>query len=672
MITFGDFSFTPATGILVRADQDQEQCLTPTESRILEYLYFNRDRIVPRDELLKQVVDGRVVGTDNITTHIKNIRKALEDSASKPRYIRTYQSSGYRFIAPVAAPSASQKSTQLTRAGYIMLTALLLISIFLWAQFQLNRQKMLKLPIAITSLKGNEVDGDAAPNGQFFIFSHKPLGQAYWNLIIKKLGEESYFQLTSDDIHDRQAKFSPSGNQLLYHHYSRDINQILLAQVDWENKQLLNIEVLAEFPAELSSIYLDWQDEQIIYFSSSQSRDQPFKISELNIKTRQVRPITQPQGNGHGDLGIAYSAVSNKWAILRNVGWSKTDVMIYDPTLKVISKLTSLPQLLMSVAWTKDATGLVLRTGIGQLGVLSLTSGKIEPLLKYNSPVYAPFSLVDHSIGFMRGDMIVSDIVQYGVTDNKPAKPVISSSFNDYRPSFAQQAKSLVFVSTRSGETQIWLRGPDGNLSQISHFEKALRISNMEIDSTARLITYTANAEIHLMSVQTGEIMFSSGKNQPEHNNPTFSHDGQYLIYTVKTNNLWQLEKRSLNNLQVRTVLTEGYIAKPCEEGECIYFIKRNRPNLYQLTAKGKVLDTGIDLGNIEYASQWHLVDKQIYFSGESRGQKGLFVHDINSNQRKWLAAISNPRFALDFANKIAYWRTRLESDTNLEVVSTK
>lgn len=669
IITFGDFSFTPTTGLLVKAGKQQDQYLTPTESRILESLYLNRDRIVPRDELLKQVIDGRVIGADNITTHIKNIRKALQDSASKPKYIRTYQSSGYRFIASISQQPAGQKSNQFFKSGITLLAAFLMMVIFLLAQYQSSRQKVLQLPVAITSLKGNEIEGDATANGQYVVFSHKASGQVHWNLIIKKIGEENYFQLTDDNIHDRQAKFSPSGNQLIYHHYDTNINQILMAQINWENKQLQKVEVLAEFPAKLSSIYLDWKDQRTIYFSSSDSRELPFRISELDIIDKQIKRITQPTGNGHGDLGVTYSATANKLAVLRNVGWSKTDVMIYDPVHNSMTKLASLPQLLMSVAWTEDGTGLVLRTGIGQLGLLSLSSGKIKSLLKYNSPIYTPFTLPDQSVGFMRGDLIVSDIVQSDVRDSTVEKAAISSSFNDYRPAFAQQSKSLAFVSTRAGETQIWIKEEDGSLSQVSHFEQALRISNMAIDSKARFITYTANAEIHLMEVATGNLLFSSGADQPEHNNPIFSRDGQYLIYAVKNNDFWQLEKRRLDNLPVRSILTEGYIAMPCEREQCMYFIKRNRPTLYLLTSQGNVIDTGIEIAGIEYTSQMHLVDNRIYFSGESEGQQGLFVYDLNSNKKEWLMAISNPRFAFDYVNKIAYWRSRFENDTNLEFI---
>ena len=67
----------------------------------LVLLVENRDRVVTKDELLRDVWPDVVVEEGNLTQQIFLLRKALGESAQQPRYIVTVPGHGYRFIAPV-------------------------------------------------------------------------------------------------------------------------------------------------------------------------------------------------------------------------------------------------------------------------------------------------------------------------------------------------------------------------------------------------------------------------------------------------------------------------------------------------------------------------------------------------------------------------------------------
>ncbi|MCJ8191339.1 winged helix-turn-helix domain-containing protein [Sphingomicrobium aestuariivivum] len=60
-----------------------------------------------KDALFEAVWPGVTVGDEALTQAIKDLRKALGDSATEPAYIETVRGRGYRFIAPVetSAPS---------------------------------------------------------------------------------------------------------------------------------------------------------------------------------------------------------------------------------------------------------------------------------------------------------------------------------------------------------------------------------------------------------------------------------------------------------------------------------------------------------------------------------------------------------------------------------------
>lgn len=71
--------------------------------QVLAYLVRNADRVVTRDELRKAVWgDQTFVDFERgLNFCISQIRSALADDASQPRYIRTFARQGYQFIASV-------------------------------------------------------------------------------------------------------------------------------------------------------------------------------------------------------------------------------------------------------------------------------------------------------------------------------------------------------------------------------------------------------------------------------------------------------------------------------------------------------------------------------------------------------------------------------------------
>lgn len=73
--------------------------LTYKEYELLAYLVANRNRVVPRDELLDKLWDWRAdVETRTLDIHIKTLRQKLGEEGG--RYIKTVRSVGYRFQEP--------------------------------------------------------------------------------------------------------------------------------------------------------------------------------------------------------------------------------------------------------------------------------------------------------------------------------------------------------------------------------------------------------------------------------------------------------------------------------------------------------------------------------------------------------------------------------------------
>lgn len=72
--------------------------LTPSEYKILSALLKQPQKIYTREELIELVFTSDFDGYDRvIDTHIKNLRKKIEDDPKKPVYVKTVHGLGYKF-----------------------------------------------------------------------------------------------------------------------------------------------------------------------------------------------------------------------------------------------------------------------------------------------------------------------------------------------------------------------------------------------------------------------------------------------------------------------------------------------------------------------------------------------------------------------------------------------
>jgi Tol biopolymer transport system component/DNA-binding winged helix-turn-helix (wHTH) protein len=96
---FGEFRLDPKERILLRGDQPVE--LTPKGFELLSLLVENHGRLLGKNELMEKIWAGSFVEDSNLTFNIRQLRKALDDDAHNPKYIKTVRQHGYRFIADV-------------------------------------------------------------------------------------------------------------------------------------------------------------------------------------------------------------------------------------------------------------------------------------------------------------------------------------------------------------------------------------------------------------------------------------------------------------------------------------------------------------------------------------------------------------------------------------------
>ena len=100
---FGEFTIDSGTRQLL-ADA-AERHISPKAFELLLLLIEARSRAVSKSELQERLWPSTFVGETNLATLVAEIRRALNDSAQEPAYVRTVHRFGYRFVAAVSTAS---------------------------------------------------------------------------------------------------------------------------------------------------------------------------------------------------------------------------------------------------------------------------------------------------------------------------------------------------------------------------------------------------------------------------------------------------------------------------------------------------------------------------------------------------------------------------------------
>lgn len=77
---------------------------------VLRYLAEHPNRLVKKEELLRELWGNLHVTESVLKTHLNHVRAALCDSARKPCFIETVHGRGYRFIPKVRTVEVDEAS----------------------------------------------------------------------------------------------------------------------------------------------------------------------------------------------------------------------------------------------------------------------------------------------------------------------------------------------------------------------------------------------------------------------------------------------------------------------------------------------------------------------------------------------------------------------------------
>ena len=111
-LTFGDVLLDTDRFLLERAGEPVH--VQPQVFEVLSHLVLNRDRVVPKTELLDTVWGDRFVSESTLTSRIKAARRVVGDDGEVQGVIKTIHGRGYRWVADVEVADGATGGERVT------------------------------------------------------------------------------------------------------------------------------------------------------------------------------------------------------------------------------------------------------------------------------------------------------------------------------------------------------------------------------------------------------------------------------------------------------------------------------------------------------------------------------------------------------------------------------
>jgi len=195
----------------------------PKSLRVLFYLIHNRDRVVSKEELIREVWAGSSVTDNALTRSVAQLRKALNDDARQPRYIETVPTVGYRFLPAVdkAFEPATQEVKAESRRKWLWPALAMAVLAATFAAVWHRRTPADDLTplrlIQITMDAGLTSSPALSPDGKLVAYSSDANDSGQRDIFVRQVAGGPAVRLTFDGAGNTMPDFSPDGSRIVFH-----------------------------------------------------------------------------------------------------------------------------------------------------------------------------------------------------------------------------------------------------------------------------------------------------------------------------------------------------------------------------------------------------------------------------------------------------------------------
>lgn len=642
---------------------NKEVSLSPTLYSLLRFFIEHQNQILTRDMIRSNVWKDKIVVDANVNQNIKKLRDTLGDSVADPKYIETVTGEGFRFVANSEAYKAAPVvKNEWLIYGLILLSFFLLASIIFTTEEKVKSGTPLIELFPITTLKGNEHNPVVSDDAKFILFSYKK--EKSWDIYIKPLGKESYLPLLESSNDLTFPALSYEQDRLVYFEKGDGVCGLFIRTVDLTEPSLGEPKQIKGCDDPNGRILAVWKNSEELFMSVNETIQSPASIYLFNLKTKNQILLSKPDSKGFGDYSIRYSPKFDKLAYIRNIGWSSSEIWVYDVQKQTHSKIKSLPTMLSDISFD-DSGEIYFASGNRELSKISSDGDSLEVVGKFSSNLYLPFRIDHDRLGVMIGNYFVVDVSVFDI-EKKTSNIEISSSFNDYLG--ASGGNYVAFVSNRSGEHQIWIRDELGADSQITDFKDSYEIQWLSVSPDGEFIMYNKSGRTVIINTDGNVIFNSEDYSNQVHYNPVLDMANGRFLYSTQYQSEWNIEYRTFDKLGQRVTMFEGITARPCVSDNCLLYFKEREPYLYKYDPINNSSSKLLEISLISEAEEWEVFDDSriLYLDKKDTIRKVVMVN-FKTGHKETVLETKAKTFSFDREKNLIF--TNIVSEGNTELM---
>ncbi|HSE19634.1 MAG TPA: winged helix-turn-helix domain-containing protein [Pyrinomonadaceae bacterium] len=671
ILQFKDFTIDTDEKVLLR--EGTPVPLPPKVFETLLALIENHGRIVLKEELMKRLWPDTFVEEANLTFNIQQLRKSLGDNARSPIYIQTIARRGYRFIAAVEPLSSDNGEVQNTEPSVaeVHKTVPVLPAQHVSTPPQVKLPLIRTRPTAILAVIGVVVTGLAliswgvGNRRKSSTENHEGNGKPASSRALK------LERLTANG-QSQHVAISHDGKYVAYTRGSGDSLGIWVRQLATNtNVEIVHADQIAGlmFANSGESLYFVQGDPSALYRVSllggvpTKIVDRPEGKFSISADDRQIaftREVINRVGQREYSLMVANSDGSSERTVMVRAHPDKLDVPLWSPDTKSIicaygnssaggqevglvavdvnsgvkkDLSSSRFFLIKRMDWLPGKTGLIIsaRKNPGDANQLFRVS---YPGMEINQITEGLISYSDLSIAGNADHAAASQSIReshiwVGSSRDLQNLKKITPALDNFCWTPGGQ---LVYSSTASGNTDIWIMQADGTEQRQLTVNAGVNGSPAATFDN-RYIVFVSNRtgsfqiwRMNMDGLNQTQLTNGSGKNYP-----TITPDGKWVLYNSTDNwHLWKVSVEGGEPSQLTDFVASAPEVSP--DGKMIACIGRNesKRRLLILPVDGGPVVKEMDFFGWVSRIQWVNDGQAVIYAGERKGRRVMIKQWLN------------------------------------------
>ncbi len=635
------WTFFPEKQEIVYLDGEKKQ-LPSRISKCLLTLLSNAGSVVTYDELLKEVWGTTHKDASTVSSVVSEVRKLIGCGDEDEKIIVTVPKRGYRYAQQIQfyeqgqhpdseKPDCSHQVTEPSeqhitktdsivsnKRSYKLLLICLLIIISLYSLSNIlnltgnnERSKSIEpslLPIqyeVLTHESGREDEFDVSDDGRWLAYVNKG-ADALPSLKVKELSTGRVQEITAEPgSYFGSPVFSNDTNQIVFHKQTEQSCEVWILDFSARLLKVDNAKQIASCgKGGFWSTTSFSKDGHHVYYARANALTDPYKIFRFDLRTSFERGITSPTSSGRGDYSFSLSPNGKKLAIIRNVLWQESHILVNNLENNESTLLLKLPYLTYRADWLSNEQ-IIYCDRDKNIWSYNLVTEKrtLAARLDFtcNYPVVSQkqtYAIKKVSISNAIWSLTKEDNGDFAIS------PLITSPYYDFNAMFGPD-ETLYFMSNRSGEEQLWQKTLDGFI-QYKNVNLPPNARELEFSIETNTLYGLSEQRLFRYNLDIAEIEWLSKEKQQVFN---FSiTDDNQLIFSEGKEEYWSLKSIDLLTLKITNLKLNAFSSKQYK-GE-LFFTQFHEKGVWKKNLKTGIVEKVLENVDIKFNTFWDIWDK--------------------------------------------------------------